>query len=103
LAVPQCGQVIMESSITELPSCRSRPAPRLISPAVETEREERDAEEKHRQQHVVHLGEPGREPDRAQREYEQRRKAADRGERRADGTGRDQRVAAPSVRVLASS
>src|SRR5215472_2485310 len=98
-AVAQCGQVMTDSRIMVVPKAcgryrrlRSdiRASSVVQASAVEAEGNERETQDERRDQHIIGLGEPGSEPDRAKHDDEQRRHATYRGKDGADCTGRDE-------------
>jgi hypothetical protein len=103
-AVAQCGQVMTDSKIMVLPEAcspvgwanvdhdqaiRIHPSSMVQASAVEAEGNQRETHDQRRDQHVIGLGEPRREPDRAEHDDEQRRQATYRCNDGTDCTGRD--------------
>src|SRR5262245_2937687 len=98
-AVAQCGQVMTDSRIMIFPKACSRyrrlrsdirASSVVQASAVEAEGDQCEAQDQRRDQHIIGLGEPSREPDRAKHDDEQRRHATYRCKDGADYTGRDE-------------
>src|SRR5215831_11253303 len=98
-AVAQCGQVMTDSRIMALPKACSGyrrlrshiDASSVVQAfAIEAKGDQRETQDERRDQHIIGLGEPSREPDRAKHEDKQRRHATYRCKGGADCTGRDE-------------
>jgi hypothetical protein len=103
-AVAQCGQVMMDSRIMILPEVCSpvgwanvdhddvHPSSMVQVPPVEAEGNQRETQDQRRDQHIIGLGEPSSQSDRAEHDDEQRRQATYRCKDGADCTGRNERT-----------
>src|SRR5262249_36972979 len=98
-AVAQCGQVMTDSRIMALPKACSGYR-RLRSDidvssvvqafAIDAKSDQRETQDERRDQHIISLRKPSREPDRAKHDDKQWRHATYRSKDGTDCTGRDE-------------